>query len=227
MPKLLFILSSHSELGNTGKKTGYWLSELAHPYHELQKSCQIDFATPNGGSPPLDPGSVAASNDEVSIAFAADKEIQSKLANSLCLQDVKASDYDGVVYPGGHSPMWGLANNKESHDIARDIYENGGVVAAVCHGPAALVNVKLTNGAYLVAGKKVTAFTNTEEDAVGLTAVVPFLLEDHMKNNGAVFERAADWNVHVCVDGNLVTAQNPASAAQMGKAVLEILSRKV
>ena len=100
-------------------------------------------------------------------------------------------------------------------------------MAAVCHGPAALVNVKLTNGAYLVAGKKVTAFTNTEEEAVGLTAVVPFLLEDHMKNNGAVFERAADWNVHVCVDGNLVTAQNPASAAQMGKAVLEILSRKV
>ena len=167
----------------------------------------------------MDEGSKEQSKDAESLKFLGDAEIQKKMNNTLRLDQINPDEYVAVVYPGGHGPMFDLAFDAKSQDIARHIYEKGGVVGGVCHGPAGIVNVKLTNGDYLTKGKKFTGFSNSEEEAVQLTKVVPFLLEDRVKENGGLYEKTADWGVHVVTDGRLVTGQNPASATAMAEAV--------
>ncbi|KAI8912852.1 DJ-1/PfpI family protein [Gorgonomyces haynaldii] len=218
--KILFIVTSHADLGATGHKTGYWLSELAHPYVELKnKGYDITLATPKGGEAPMDPGSKEQSKDDISLAFLADKDAQHKITNTVKLTEVNPNEYDAVVFPGGHGPMFDLATDQTSQDIVRTIWEQGKVVAGVCHGPAGIVNVKLSDGSYLIKGKHFTGFANTEEEQVKLTKVVPFLLEDQVKQNGGIYEKTADWGVKVVVDGKLVTGQNPASASAMAEQV--------
>ncbi|MEO8253268.1 MAG: type 1 glutamine amidotransferase domain-containing protein [Flavobacterium sp.] len=226
MKKVLFVVTSHSKLGNTGEKTGFWTEELAAPYYELHdKGIQIDIATPLGGQPPVDPKSNdpdAATED--TKRFDADTELLTKLKNTLKLADVKESDYDAVFYPGGHGPLWDLANDKKSIELIEAFYSNNKAVAFVCHAPGVLKDVKV-NGEYLVKGKKVTGFSNSEEEAVGLTKVVPFLLEDVLKENGASYSKGADWGVYAVEDGLLITGQNPASSKLVAQKLLEQLNK--
>ncbi|PWJ42088.1 type 1 glutamine amidotransferase domain-containing protein [Sediminitomix flava] len=223
--KILFVLSSHSELGDTGKETGYYLSEAAHPYEVLHKAgYQIDFVSPKGGKAPVDGFDL---DDKVNKAFWENEEIQKQLNNTLKPSQVKAKDYVAIHYVGGHGTMWDFPNNKKLAKIARDIYENEGVVSAVCHGPSGLLNIKLSNGEYLIEGKNVSVFTNEEEEAVKLTEVVPFSLEDEFIAKGAKVDKAENWASKVSVDGRLVTGQNPASAKEVGEAIITLLSEKV
>nr|WP_314840129.1 type 1 glutamine amidotransferase domain-containing protein [uncultured Flavobacterium sp.] len=227
MKKVLFVLTSHSELGNTGEKTGFWTEEFAAPYYELlDKGVQIDIATPKGGQPPIDPKSEdpsAATED--TKRFDADTELLAKLKNTHKLSDVKESDYDAVFYPGGHGPLWDLATDANSSALIESFYTNNKPVAFVCHSPAVLKNVKV-NGEFLVKGKKVTGFSNTEEEAVGLTKVVPFLLEDALQANGAIYSKVADWNPYAVEDGLLITGQNPASSKLVAEKLLAQLNSK-
>ena len=227
MKKVLFVVTSHDKLGNTGEKTGFWTEEFAAPYYALvDKGVQIDIATPLGGQPPIDPKSVdpsAATED--TKRFDADIELLSKLKNTKILANVKESDYDAVFYPGGHGPLWDLAIDKNSSALIEAFYTNNKPVAFVCHAPGALKNVKV-NGEFLVKGKKVTGFSNTEEEAVGLTKVVPFLLEDILKNNGATYSKAADWQPYAVEDGLLITGQNPASSKLVAEKLLNQLNLK-
>lgn len=222
---ILFVVTSHDQLGNTGKKTGSYIPEVAHPYQVLTKhGYKITFASPLGGSPPIDPGSLTAfQSDPEVVAFLADSNAQKALASSLTLDKVKVSDYAALVYPGGHGPMWDLVDDTRSHALIREAFESGKFVASVCHGPAGLARVKLSDGSYLVCGKRVSGFTNSEEEAVGLTSVVPFLLEDELKKNGGKYELVADWQPLVVVDGKLITGQNPASAQPMAEKLVELL----
>jgi putative intracellular protease/amidase len=227
MKKVLFVLTSHSELGNTGEKTGFWVEEFAAPYYELaDKGVVIDIATPLGGQPPIDPKSddpSAATED--TKRFDKDTELQAKLSKTHKLTDVKESDYDAVFYPGGHGPLWDLATDKTSIDLISAFYSNKKPVAFVCHSPAALKNVKV-NGEFLVKGKKLTGFSNTEEAAVGLTEVVPFLLEDALQANGATYSKVADWHPYAVEDGLLITGQNPASSKLVAEKLLQQLNVK-
>jgi putative intracellular protease/amidase len=223
--QILFIVTNHSDLGSTGKKTGYWISEVAHPYNYLKQHYKIVFASPLGGKSPVDPGSVEAHKDDEEVKrFLADKQVQNQLENTLKLDSIRVSDFVAILYPGGHGPMYDLANDARSHQICREAYELGKPVAALCHGPAAIANVKLSNGSFMVHGKRVTGFANSEEDAVQLSAFMPFLLEDVLKQNGGVYEKAENWQEYVVVDGNLLTGQNPASASLLAKKMHEILS---
>ncbi|KAJ3107681.1 hypothetical protein HDU96_007832 [Phlyctochytrium bullatum] len=225
---ILFIVTSHSELGSTGKKTGWYLPEVAHPYNILTRAgFNITVASPLGGKTPMDPGSAEAfAKDEECTHFLADATAQKKLNESLVLSTIDPSQFAAVVYPGGHGPMYDLATDATSHSIAAKIYEAGGVVAAVCHGPAGIVNVKLSNGDYLIKGKKVTGFSNHEEDLVQLTPYMPFLLETSLNtNSGGHFSKAEQpWAAHVVVDGKVITGQNPASSAPLAEAVIKALS---
>ncbi len=227
MKKVLFVLTSHSELGNTGEKTGFWTEEFAAPYYELaDKGIAIDIATPKGGQPPIDPKSEdpsAATED--TKRFDADNDVLAKLKNTHKLADVKEADYDAVFYPGGHGPLWDLAEDKNSIALIEAFYTNKKPVAFVCHSPAVLKNVK-ANGDFLVKGKKVTGFSNTEEEAVGLTKVVPFLLEDALQANGAIYSKVADWNPYAVEDGLLITGQNPASSKLVAQKLLVQLNSK-
>ncbi|WP_339919160.1 type 1 glutamine amidotransferase domain-containing protein [uncultured Flavobacterium sp.] len=227
MKKVLFVLTSHSDLGNTGEKTGFWVEEFAAPYYELaDKGVVIDIATPLGGQPPIDPKSddpSAATED--TKRFDKDTELKAKLSKTHKLTEVKESDYDAVFYPGGHGPLWDLATDKTSIDLISAFYSNKKPVAFVCHSPAALKNVKV-NGEFLVKGKKLTGFSNTEEAAVGLTDVVPFLLEDALQANGATYSKVEDWHPYAVEDGLLITGQNPASSKLVAEKLLQQLNTK-
>lgn len=214
MKKILFVLTSHSELGNTGEKTGFWIEEFAAPYYLLKKKgVEITIASPNGGQPPIDPKSETPdSQTPATIQYYKDKETQEKLANTLKLATVNHADYDAVFYPGGHGPLWDLADDKNSVELIESFYKNNKPVAAVCHAPAVFKNTKKANGSPLVKGKKVTGFTNSEEAAVQLTDVVPFLVEDMLKENGGQYSKSDDWAVYAVEDGLLITGQNPASS---------------
>lgn len=219
--KILFVLTSHSTKGNTGETTGYYLSEVSHPWEVLTKAgYEIEFVSPEGGEPPVDGFDLS---DPVNKTFWEDPVYRKKVENTLTPKEVNPDDYRAIYYAGGHGTVWDFPDNEEIAFIARAIYEKGGVVSAVCHGSAGLVNLKLSNGKYLVEGKKITAFSNEEERAVKLEKVVPFLLEDALRERGAKFEKSGLWQEHVVVDGRLVTGQNPASGKRAGKEILKIL----
>lgn len=213
MKKVLFVLTSHDQLGNTGKKTGFWIEEFAAPYYTLiDNGYEVTIASPLGGQPPIDPKSddpSAATED--TKRFDTDKNVQGKLKTSHKLSEMNQKDFDAVFYPGGHGPLWDLANDANSIALIESFYTNNKPVSFVCHAPGALKNVKI-NDEYLVKGKKVTGFSNTEEEAVGLTEVVPFLLEDVLQQNGGIYSKAGDWEVYAVEDGLLITGQNPASS---------------
>ncbi len=223
--KILMVLTSHDELGDTGKKTGFWLEEFAAPWYALKDAgADIVVASPKGGQPPLDPKSDEpdAQTDDTR-RFKADEEAQKVLANTVLLDSVDVSDFDGVFYPGGHGPLWDLAEDPTSIALIEAFVKADKPVAAVCHAPGVLKSVKGVDGAPLVRGRKVTGFTNTEEEGVGLTEVVPFLVEDMLKANGGDYAKGADWASFVLTDGKLVTGQNPASSREAAEALLKLI----
>ena len=221
-------MTSHSELGDTGKKTGFWVEEFAAPYYALADAgVAITLASPNGGQPPIDPKSQEAeAQTESTRRFDQDQPLHQKLAHTLKLGEVKAADYDAVFYPGGHGPLWDLTKNADSIALLEAFHQQGKPMALVCHAPCALLKVKLPNGDLLIKGKKVTGFSDTEEAAVKLDKVVPFLLEDELKKAGAVYSKGPDWGVFLQLDGLLITGQNPASSAAAAKALLKLLPKK-
>ena len=229
MPKVLMILTSHDRLGDTGKRTGFWLEEFAAPYYVLRDAgVDITLASPKGGQPPVDPKSDEPGLQTPAMQrFRSDPEAQRALANTVKLSSVSPDDYDAVFYPGGHGPLWDLAEDRSSIALIERLYAAGKPVAAVCHGPAVLRRAKGPDGAPLVKGKTVTGFSNTEEAAVDLTKVVPFLVEDALKENGGRYSRADDWASHAVVDGNLITGQNPASSEATARALLDRLGSKI
>ena len=226
MKKVLFVLTSHEDLGNTGEKTGFWIEEFAAPYYELiDQGIEVTIASPLGGQPPIDPKSADPSSaTEDTKRFDNDKTLQEKLANSVKLATINQADFDAVFYPGGHGPLWDLVSDENSIALIESFYTNNKPVAFVCHAPGALKNVKI-NGDYLVKGKKVTGFTNEEEEAVGLTKVVPFLLEDALIANGAVYSKGANWEPYAVEDGLLITGQNPASSKLVAQKLLQQLKK--
>ncbi|MEO8779842.1 MAG: type 1 glutamine amidotransferase domain-containing protein [Rhodanobacter sp.] len=223
--KILIVLTSHDKLGNTGNKTGFWLEEFTAPYYVFKDAgAQISLASPAGGQPPLDPKSDAEdSQTDSTRRFKNDAEAQKLLANTRKLADIHATDYDAVFYPGGHGPLWDLAKDKHSITLIEALWTAGKPVALVCHAPAALQHVQTPDGQPLVKGRKVTGFSNSEEAAAGLTDVVPFLLEDQLKEHGGKYAKGEDWSSFVQVDGQLITGQNPASSAAVAKVLLEHL----
>jgi putative intracellular protease/amidase len=222
--KILMVLTSHDQLGDTGKPTGFWLEEFAAPYYVFKDAgAEITLASPKGGQPPIDPKSDEPGNQtEPMERFKKDPDAQKLLANTAKLADVKADGYDTVFYPGGHGPLWDLANDKNSIALIEDFYNAGKPVAAVCHAPGVLKGVTY-QGQPLVKGKRVTGFANSEEEAVGLTKIVPFLVEDELKRLGGKYEKGDDWSVFTLVDGQLVTGQNPASSGPAAKELLKLL----
>jgi putative intracellular protease/amidase len=225
MMKILMVLTSHEKLGDTGVKTGFWLEELAAPYYVMKEAnAEVTLVSPEGGQPPLDPKSADPmfQTDETR-RFAADKEALSALENTLQLTEVDPDDFDGVFYPGGHGPLWDLAENQASISLIEKSIQAQKPVALVCHAPGVLRHVKNTQGEALVKGKQVTGFANTEEEAVELTKVVPFLVEDMLKEQGAIYTKSEDWNVHVVSDDLLITGQNPGSSTATAQALLKRL----
>ncbi len=227
MKKVLFVVTSHDKLGDTGEKTGFWTEELAAPYYALtDQGVQIDIATPLGGQPPIDPKSEdpsAATED--TKRFDSDTVLLEKLKHTLKLVDVSQADYDAVFYPGGHGPLWDLAEDSNSAALIEAFYTNNKPIGFVCHAPGVLKNVKI-DGKFLVKGKKVTGFSNTEEAAVGLTNIVPFLLEDVLQKNGATYSKGSDWHPYAVEDGLLITGQNPASSKLVAEKLLQQLNSK-
>lgn len=223
--KILIVLTSHDKLGNTGEKTGFWLEEFAAPYYAfIDAGADVALASPKGGQPPLDPTSNEEDHQTDSTRrFKADGKAQRALANTRRLSEINPDDFDAVFYPGGHGPLWDLAGDRYSIDLIRSMLESGRPVGAVCHAPAVFTEVKGANGGYIVSGKRVTGFTNSEEKAVGLIDVVPFLVESRLAQRGGRFRRGDDWASHVEVDGLLVTGQNPASSAPAAEAVIKLL----
>lgn len=224
--KILLVLTSHEQLGNTGEKTGFWLEELAAPYYAfIDAGAQLTLASPNGGQPPLDPKSNEPDfQTDATRRFEIDSVATHALANTLKLSDLNGAEFDAVFYPGGHGPLWDLAEDAASIALIERSIAAGKPVAAVCHAPAVLRHVKGSDGQPLVAGKAVTGFNNSEEEAVGLTQVVPFLVEDMLKAQGGHYSKTADWQVHVITDGLLITGQNPASSEATAHALLNVLS---
>ena len=224
---VLFVLTSHDKLGNTGEKTGFWIEEFASPYYYLaDKGVEVTLTSPAGGQPPIDPTSDKPENQtEATIRFKADDALQEKLSKTHRLSDVKAEDYDAVFYPGGHGPLWDLAESADSAKLIESFYGLEKPVAFVCHAPAALKHVKSTSGEPLVKGKKVTGFTNTEEELVKLTDVVPFLVEDMLKENGGIYSKAGDFEPYALEDGLLITGQNPASSEKVAEILLDKLKK--
>src|SRR6476619_5256248 len=225
--KVLMVLTSHSELGNTGKKTGFWIEEFAAPYYTLKDAgAEITLASPKGGQPPIDPKSAEPSaQTEATKRFDKDAELQKLLANTKKLGEVKAADFDAVFFPGGHGPLWDLTKDPDSIKLIQEFWSAKKPVAAVCHAPSVLLNVKDENGKPLVSGKKVTGFTNSEEEAVQLTKVVPYLLEDELKARGGIYSRGSDWSSYGVVDGMLITGGNAASSAEAAKKLLALLEK--
>jgi putative intracellular protease/amidase len=224
--KILMVLTSHDQLGDTGKKTGFWLEEFAAPYYVFRDAgAKITLASPRGGQPPLDPKSDEPdAQTEATRRFKSDPDAQQLLANTATLANVANVTFDAVFYPGGHGPLWDLANDAASISVIERHYAEGKPVAAVCHAPGVLKNVKSPEGTPLVQGKNVTGFTNTEEEAVQLTKVVPFLVEDALRSQGGRYSKAGDFQPHVVTDGHLITGQNPASSAPAAEAFLKQLT---
>ncbi|MBT8498182.1 dimethylallyltransferase [Pantoea agglomerans] len=225
--KILMVLTSHDELGTTGKKTGFWLEELAAPYYAfLDAGAEITLASPKGGQPPLDPKSDEPdSQTDETRRFHADSAAQAVLASTVKLDTVDQAAFDAIFYPGGHGPLWDLANDKHSISLIEQTLQAGKPVALVCHAPGVLRDVKNADGTPLVKGKKVTGFTNSEEEGVGLTDVVPFLVEDVLKQNGGLYSRGDDWQSYTVQDGLLITGQNPGSSAETAKVLLASLAK--
>jgi putative intracellular protease/amidase len=223
--KILMVLTSHDTLGDTGKKTGFWLEEFAAPYYVLKDAgAEITLASPNGGQPPIDPSSDddSAQTDDTR-RFKADAEAQKHLSATLELADVTEAGFDAIFYPGGHGPLWDLAEDANSKRLIEAFAAADRAIGAVCHAPAVFRHTQGSDGKPLVSGRRVTGFANTEEEAVGLTNIVPFLVEDMLKANGGTYEKAADWASFVLRDGKLVTGQNPASSAGAAQEILALL----
>ena len=225
MARILMVLTSHDQLGDTGKKTGFWLEEFAAPYYVFKDAgADITLASPQGGQPPLDPKSDDAdAQTDATRRFKGDTDAQKDLASTVQLSSVKADDFDAVFYPGGHGPLWDLAEDAQSIALIEKTFASGKPLALVCHAPGVLRHAKAPDGSPLVQGKKVTGFTNTEEEAVQLTSVVPFLVEDMLKANGGSYSKGPDWAPYVLTDGTLITGQNPASSEQGAHALLQQL----
>ncbi len=223
--RILMVLTSHDELGNTGEKTGFWLEEFAAPYYIFKDAgADITLASPAGGHPPIDPKSDAPdAQTNATRRYAEDKATQDALANTLVLSSVTATDYDAVFYPGGHGPLWDLAEDATSIALITKMIAAKKTVAAVCHAPGVLRYVKSPDGKPLVNGKNVTGFSNDEEAAVGLTDIVPFLVEDMLKDNGGIYSQVDNWLPYVITDGLLITGQNPASSEPAARALLKQL----
>lgn len=222
--RALIVVTSHAQLGDTGKPTGYYLPEVTHPYAALvARGIEVDIASIAGGTAPLDPSSLQLT-DPVNKQFWETPATRAKLEQTQPLSQIEPGRYQAILFAGGHGTMWDFPKNPDVQRIAASIYEAGGVVAAVCHGPAALVDVKLPSGQYLVAGRQVAAFSDAEEEAAGLTRVMPFLLQTTLEQRGARYSKAPLWKAHVQVDDRLVTGQNPASAAGVGAAVATLLT---
>lgn len=226
--KILMVLTSHDTLGNTGRKTGFWLEELAAPYYAfLDAQAEIVLASPRGGQPPLDPKSNEPSfQTDLTRRFEADTVATALLASTVRLDSVSEGDFDAVFYPGGHGPLWDLAEDPNSIQLIESFLAAGKPTALVCHAPGVLRHVKKPDGTPLVEGKNVTGFTNTEEEAVGLTHVVPFLVEDVLKANGGLYSKGDDWASYVVSDGLLITGQNPTSSSEAAKVLVEKLNQK-
>ncbi|AXT57154.1 type 1 glutamine amidotransferase domain-containing protein [Aquimarina sp. AD1] len=223
--KILFVLTSHDRLGDTEKKTGFWIEEFATPYYYLiDKGVDITLASPKGGRPPIDPSSDEPQNQTDSTKrFHKDEALKDKLSKTIKLSEIDEKNYDAVFYPGGHGPLWDLSKDIDSIRLIQSFYENQKPTGLVCHAPAALKNVKTSNGDYLVKGKKVTGFTNSEEAAVELTEVVPFLVENMLKENGGTYSKANDWEPYAVQDNNLITGQNPASSEKVVEKLFNLL----
>jgi putative intracellular protease/amidase len=225
-PKILMVLTSHDKLGNTGRKTGFWMEEFAAPYYVFKDAgATVVLASPKGGQPPLDPKSnELSSQTESTRRFEADADAKAQLASTVKLDHVSSDSFDGVFYPGGHGPLWDLAEDKHSIALIQSQIAAGKPIALVCHAPGVLRHVKTTTGAPLVEGKSVTGFSDTEEAANHLTQVVPFLVEDELKKAGAHYTKAKDWATHVVRDGFLITGQNPASSSAAASLLLKVLT---
>lgn len=222
--KVLIVVTSHSQMGSTNEKTGYWLGEVTHPYKELvDAGIEVDIASIAGGKAPVDQRSLAEA-DQVNQWFITQSKHNNKLQQTLKLADLKATDYKAVLFAGGHGTMWDFPQDKALQQFAADLYQNNGIVAAVCHGPAALLNIKLSDGSYLISGKQVTGFSNTEEEQVKLSSVVPFSLQDQLIKRGASYSAADNWQSKVVVDQRLITGQNPQSAAAVGVAIVQLIA---
>jgi len=226
--KVLMVLTSHDQLGDTGRKTGFWLEELAAPYYVFRDAgAQITLASPKGGRPPLDPKSNDPSfRTDLTRRFEKDADANARLDATVRLDRVKHEDYDTVFYPGGHGPMWDLAEDKHSIKLLESFLAAGKTIALVCHAPGVLRHVKTQDGKPLVEGKTVTGFTNGEEEEVGLTKVVPFLVEDELMGLGAIFSKVKNWGVYTVTDGQLITGQNPASSGPAAKVLIDTLNKK-
>lgn len=224
MKKIVIALTSHGQLGATNRPTGFYLPEAAHPYHVFTEAgYTVDFVSPQGGESPMDG---VDRSDPIQAAFLDDADAMAKVRATLRPDQINPADYEAIFYAGGHGVMWDFPSNTRLAEIARTIYEADGVVAAVCHGPAALVNITLSDGSYLVDGKSVSTFTNEEEEAMKLADVVPFLLESRLRERGAQITKVANFQPHTAVSGRLVTGQNPASAAPVAEQVLRVLNER-
>jgi len=223
--KVLIVLTSHTELGNTGKKTGFWLPELTHPYYEFTKAgYSVDVASIEGGMAPID-SKAFEEEDELHQVFLKDATLMAKVIQSIALAEVTPSDYGVIMFAGGSGPMWDFPNNKDISRISSAIYENKGIVSAVCHGGAALINIRLSGGALLIAGKRVSAFTNEEEASLGTTEIVPFLLQDKLIEQGANYVSGKAWEENVVQEGRLITGQNPASAKKVAQRIIQLMKQ--
>ncbi|CAG8865757.1 Protein/nucleic acid deglycase HchA [Pseudomonas fluorescens] len=226
--KILMVLTSHDQLGDTGKKTGFWLEEFASPYYEfVDAKAHVTLASPKGGQPPLDPKSDEEdAQTDATRRFRGDTTAQAALADTVPLGEIDPYDFDAVFYPGGHGPLWDLAEDQDSKTLIEAFYASNKPIGAVCHAPGVLKDVNAPDGHPVVKDKKVTGFTNSEEEAVGLTQVVPFLVEDMLQAKGAQYSKAADWQSYVVEDGHLITGQNPASSEAVARALLKRLEQE-
>nr|WP_068887326.1 type 1 glutamine amidotransferase domain-containing protein [Pedobacter panaciterrae] len=224
---ILFVVTSHDELGNTGHKTGFWVEEFAAPYYKFKDAgYKITVATPKGGQAPIDPNSEADSAQTgATDRYYKDTDAQGIIASTHILSEINADDFDAIFYPGGHGPLWDLANDDDSAKLILDFYNSKKPIGAVCHAPGVFKNVKFDNGKPFVSGKNVTGFSNSEEEAVKLTDVVPFLVEDELKKLGGHYSKVGDWGVHVVEDGLLITGQNPASSEAVAEKMISLLTK--
>lgn len=225
--KILMVLTSHDQLGNTGKKTGFWLEEFAAPYYVFKDAgVEVTLASPKGGQPPIDPKSELPENQtSAMVRFKEDEKAKKALSQTLKLAEMKSEDFDTIFYPGGHGPMWDLVENADSIALLESFYHAGKPIALVCHAPGVLYHVNY-KGEPLVKGKKVTGFSNSEEEEVQLTKVVPFLVEDQLKKLGGLYQKAPNWQSFVITDGRLITGQNPASSTEAAQKLLSLLENK-
>ncbi|QYK07027.1 type 1 glutamine amidotransferase domain-containing protein [Shewanella zhangzhouensis] len=222
-PKVLIVVTSHDQMGDTGEKTGLYLSEMTHPYHELTKvGIKVDIASIKGGASPIDPKSLTL-DDEINQDFLANPDTRALLDNTMKLANVDASNYDAILFAGGHGTVWDFPNSPAVNTVSSKIYGNGGFVAAVCHGPAALLNIYDASGKPIIQGKKVAGFSNAEEEAVGLTKVVPYLLQDELIAKGALYQEGDKFTTFVVRDDRIITGQNPQSASELGRVLANAL----